>query len=52
MELGSHTQNLDIAAWIELFKAILGMERLLHGKVTFTGSNDWALGSLGRGEVR
>jgi len=42
LELGGHPQNLDIAAWIELFKAILGTERLLHGKVTFTGGNERA----------
>lgn len=45
-------QNLDIAVWIGLFKAILDMKRLPHGKATFAGDNDQALGSLDRSELR
>jgi len=45
LELGSHPQNLDITACSELFKAILGIERPPHGKVTFAEGNDQALGA-------
>jgi hypothetical protein len=40
---GSHTQNLDIAVWIELFEAISEVFCLPHGKATFAGGNNKAL---------
>lgn len=49
---GGNPQSLDITVWMGLFKAILDMKRLPHGKATFAEGNDQALGSLDRGGVR
>jgi hypothetical protein len=47
---GSHTQNLDIAVWIERFEAISEVFCLPHGKATFAGGDNKALwGSQGGG---
>jgi len=42
---GSHPQNLDITLGVEGFEAISQVLGLPHGKATFAGGDDEALGS-------